>query len=145
MIPLSIGLLLLPGVPPQLPADTVHPVLAPPPLCLHAGEGVPAGRDGHVVARVELKTLTAVERGPRARPRAVGHADAQDDGVGEDNGPEGEGMRADGGHEHHWVFGVAEGASGCEIVGCGACGCGHADAVGEDGGKVFVVAEDLRV
>lgn len=52
-------------------------------------------------------------------------------------------MCADGGDEDDGVFGVAKGATGAEIVGCGAGGGGDADAVGLDGGEVFVVAEDF--
>ena len=52
-------------------------------------------------------------------------------------------MRADGGDEDDGVFGMAEGAAGCEVVGCGAGGGGDADSVGLDGCEVFVVAEDF--
>lgn len=64
MVPLPISFLLLPGIPSQLPADAVHPVLAPPALRLHAGKGVSAGGNSHVVAGVEFETLAAVEGGP---------------------------------------------------------------------------------
>lgn len=61
MVPVPVGLLFLPGIPPQLAADTVDPVLAPPSLCLHAGEGIPTGGDGNVVARVQFETLAAIK------------------------------------------------------------------------------------
>lgn len=52
-------------------------------------------------------------------------------------------MRADGCDEDDWVFGVTEGAAGGEIVGGAAGGGSNADAIGLDGGKVLVVAEDF--
>lgn len=52
-------------------------------------------------------------------------------------------MRADGCDEDDGVFGVAEGAAGGEVVGGAAGGGGDADAVGLDGGEVFVAAEDF--
>ena len=64
VFPLLVRLLLLPRVPPELPADAVHPVLAPPPLRLHAGERVAGGADGDVVAGEQLQPLPAVERRP---------------------------------------------------------------------------------
>lgn len=145
MVPLPISLLLLPRVPPQLPADTVHPVLAPAALRLHTGKGVPAGRDRHVVAGLQLEPLAAVKGRPRARARAVGDTDAQDDGVGKDDRPEGQRVRADGGHEHHRVLRVAERAACCEVVGGRAGGRRHADPVGKHRGEVLIVAEDFGV
>ena len=52
-------------------------------------------------------------------------------------------MCADGCDEDDGVFWVAEGAAGGEVVGCGAGWSGDADAVGLDGGEVFVVAKDF--
>ena len=52
-------------------------------------------------------------------------------------------MGADGGNQDDGVVGVAEGAAGGEVVGCGAGGCGDAYAVCLDGGEVFVVAEEF--
>ena len=52
-------------------------------------------------------------------------------------------MGADGGDEDYGVFWVAEGAAGCQVVGCGAGWGGDADPVGLDGGEVFVVAEEF--
>lgn len=43
-------------------------------------------------------------------------------------------MCADGCQKNDGVLGVAEGAAGCEVVGCAAGGSGNADAVGLDGG-----------
>lgn len=121
-IPLLVPLLLLSRIPPQLAANTIHPVLAPSPLGLHRRKGEPARADGDVVAGLELDALPAVEARPGRVAGVVGDADAQDDGVGEDDGAEGEGVRADGRHEHDGVLGVAEGAAGGEVVGCRAGG-----------------------
>ena len=52
-------------------------------------------------------------------------------------------MGADCGDEDDRVFGVAEGAAGGEVVGCGAGRGGDADSVGLDCCEVFVVAEDF--
>lgn len=52
-------------------------------------------------------------------------------------------MGTDRTYEDHWVLGVAEGSAGCEVVGCGSGWGRDADAVGLDGGEMFVVAEDL--
>ena len=52
-------------------------------------------------------------------------------------------MRADGCDEDDGVLGVAERAASGEVVGGAAGGGGDTDAVGLDGGEVFVVAEDF--
>ena len=52
-------------------------------------------------------------------------------------------MSADCSDQDDGVLRVAEGATGGEVVGGGAGRGGDADAVGLDGGEVFVVAEDL--
>ena len=95
--PLLIRLLLLPRIPPQLPADAVDPVFAAAAMGLDRGEGVATGADSDVVAGTELDALTAVEAGPRVRARVVGDADAQHDGVRQDDGAERERVRRGGG------------------------------------------------
>ena len=112
------ALLLLPGIPTKFRVDTLDPLLAPPSLHLNAGKRIPARADGHVVARPELDTLTTVKTRPRAGPSIVGHADAKHNGIWQDDGPEGERVSANSGHEHDGVLGVAEGAAGSEVV-CG--------------------------
>ena len=141
--PLLEGLLPLPRVPLQRPTDAVDPILTPPPRRHHIGERIPRRAHRHVVPRVQLDPLPAVETRPAAAARVVGHADAQDDRVGEDDGPEGERVRADGGQQNHGVFRVAEGAAGGEVVGCRPGGRGNADAVGLYGGEMLVIAKDL--
>lgn len=69
-------LLLLPRIPSQLSPDTIDPILAAPTVGLDAGERKTAGADGHVVSRVQLDALAAVEAGPAVGPRVVRHADA---------------------------------------------------------------------
>ena len=145
LIPLLKSLLLLPRVPPQLPTNTIDPLLAPAARRLHARKRVPARADGHVVARLQLRPLAAVEAGPAARARAVRHADAQHDGVGQDDGPERQRVRADGRHQHDGVLRVAQRAARREVVGRRARRRRDADAVGQDRGEVLVVAKDLGV
>lgn len=49
-LPFLVFLLLLARIPAQLTADTVDPVFASPALSLHAGKGITAGADRHVVS-----------------------------------------------------------------------------------------------
>ena len=141
--PLLEALLPLPTIPIQRPRNTIHPVLTPTPLGQHVRKGVTARADGDIISRTQLHPLPTVETRPGARARVVGDADAEDDGVGEDDGPEGEGVGADGGDEDDGVFGVAEGTAGGEVVGGGSRRGGDADSVGLDGGEMFIVAEDF--
>lgn len=145
VLPLLVGLLLLARVPPELAADAVHPVLGAAALGLDAGEGEAAGRDGDVVPGQQLEPLAAVEAGPGARARREGDAHPQHDGVGQDDGPEGQRVRADGCHQHHRVLRVAERAARREVVRRRARWRRNADAVCQDWGEVFVVAEYLEV
>lgn len=145
VLPFLVGLLLLPRVPPELTTDTIHPVLGAAALSLDAGEGEAAGGDGDIVPGEQLEPLAAVKAGPGARARREGDANTQHDGVRQDDGPEGQRVRADGRHQHHWVLRVAERTTRSEVVGRGARRRRHAYAVGEDRGEVFVVAEDLEI
>lgn len=52
-------------------------------------------------------------------------------------------MRADGRDEDDGVVGMAEGAAGCEVVGCRARRRRHADTVSLHRCEVLVVAEDF--
>lgn len=141
--PLLEALLPLSAVPLQRPGNTIDPILAPSIQRQDARKGEPRGADGDVVARLELHAFFPVEARPRAGARVVGDAGAQDDGVGQDDGAEGEGVRADGGDQDDGVVRVAQGAAGGEVVRGAARGRRDADAVGLDGGEVFVVAEEL--
>ena len=53
-------------------------------------------------------------------------------------------MGADSSDEDDWVFGVAERATSCEVVGRAASRCCDADTVSLDGGEMLIVAENLN-
>lgn len=109
----------------------------------HICKRVSTRADSDIISRLQLDPLSPIETRPRACAGIVRDAYAQNNGVGEDDGSEGERMRADGGDEDDGVLGVAEGAPGCEIVGCRAGGCSNTDAVGLNRGEMLVVAKDF--
>lgn len=86
---IHVVLLLLSCVPAELGTDTIDPVLAAAAMWLDAGEWEAAGTNGYVVAREELDARAPIEAGPAVRARVVRDADAQHDGVGEDDRTEG--------------------------------------------------------
>ena len=144
LVPLIERLLPLPAIPLQRPAQTVDPVLAPPPRRHHIRERIPTRGDCDVIAGTQLDALAAVETDPAVGAGIVRNPNTQDHAVGEDDGAERESMGADCGDKDDRVLWVAERAAGREVVGCAACGRRDADPVCLDGGEVLLVAEELN-
>lgn len=120
-------LLLLSQVPLQCLAQAVDPILVALADGHDGREGEARGADGDVVARVELDSVraqvslcrcvgwkcgflpfSAIEADPAACASIVRHAQAQDYGVWEDDGAEGQGMCAYGRDEDDGVVWMAE-------------------------------------
>lgn len=72
------------------------------------GEGVLRGGDGDAVALLELDAALAVKGAVRGGARVSWDGDAEEHRVGEDHGPEGEGVWADGREENGGDVGVDE-------------------------------------
>jgi len=87
--------------------------------------------------------LPPIETRPGGSSSVIRHTRTKNNSIREDYRPEREGVCANSCDEDDGVFRVAEGATGSEVVGRAACGGGDADAVGLDGGEVFIVAEDF--
>ena len=144
-LPLFETLLLLPRIPTQLPAYAVDPMLALPTFCLHRRERVPARTDGNIIARPKLDSLATVKAGPRRCSSFIGNTNTQHNGVRENDGSKGQGVCANRGDEHDWVFGMAEGTASSQVVCCGTCRRRYADSVCKDGCKMFIISEYLNV
>lgn len=112
------ALLLLPRIPPQLPTNTINPILTPPSMLHHIRKRIPTRTDRNIITWMQFHPLPSIKTRPRAGSSIVGYTDAENDSVGEDDGTEGECVRADGGDKYYRVLGMAEGAACCEIVCC---------------------------
>lgn len=102
-------------VPTERARDAVEP------LCVGAcdgWEGILRSRDGHAVARLQLDATLAVKGTVGGGARVTRHRDAEEHGVGEDHGSEGEGVRADRGEKDSGDVRVDEGTACGEGVGC---------------------------
>lgn len=80
-------------VPPQCSRDAVEPLGVGADDC---GEGVLGGSDGDVITLAELHATFAVECAVGGRAAVPRDGDAEEHGVGEDHGSEGERVWADG-------------------------------------------------
>lgn len=116
--PFLIALLPLSTIPSQLSSNAVDPVLAPSALRHYVRERVSASTDRHVISWSQLNSFSAIETCPTACPCIVRNSYAEDNCIRKDDGPEGEGMSADGSHKNDWVFRVAERAASGKTVGC---------------------------
>jgi hypothetical protein len=130
LTPFFIALLSLPRIPPQLATDTVHPVFAPPSLRHHICEGVSTGTNCDIISRPQLDPFSAIETCPATSSRVIRNTYPEDNGIRQDDGPEGESVRADSCHKDHRVLWMAKRSAGCEIVGCRTGGSGNADTIG---------------
>lgn len=102
-------------IPPKRARDTVEPLGVG---ARHGGKRVLRGGDGDAVAWFELDAALAVKGAVGGGARVARDGDAEEHGVGEDHGSEGEGVWADGGEEDGGDVGVDEGAACGEGVGC---------------------------
>ena len=129
LTPFFIALLSLPRIPPQLATDTVHPVFAPPSLRHHIRKGVSTGTNRDIISRSQLDPFSAIETCPATSSRVIRNTYPEDNSIRQDDGSEGESVRADSCHEDHWVLWMAKRSAGCEIVGCRTGGSGNADTI----------------
>jgi hypothetical protein len=127
----------------QRPTNAINPIGPTLRYWQYAREGEAAGTDSNVVARLQLDALSAIETGPRARPRVVRHARAQYYGIGQNDGTEGQSVRTYGCYENDWVVRMAERAAGCEIVCRATSRRRDADTVRLYRGEVLIVAKEL--
>lgn len=102
-------------VPPQRARDGVEPLRVG---AVDGRKGVLRGRNGHAVALPELHAALAVKGTVGRGAGAPGNADAQEHRVGEDHGPEGECVGADGREQDCGDVGVHKGAACGKRVGC---------------------------
>ena len=130
LTPFFIALLSLPRIPPQLATDTVHPVFAPPSLRHHIREGVSTGTNCDIISRPQLDPFSAIKTCPATCSRVIRNTYPEDNGIRQDDGPEGESVRADSCHKDHRVLWMAKRSAGCEIVGCRTGGSGNTDTIG---------------
>jgi len=80
------------NIPIQRPRDTINPIFTARTQRQYRRKRIPARADSDVISRKQFDAIFAVEGDPRVGAGVEGDADAQDEGVGEENGAEGEGV-----------------------------------------------------
>ena len=116
--PLLVALLPLSGIPAQLSSDAVNPILGSSSFAHHIRKWVSAGADRNIISWSQLNSFSAVKARPAACSRIIRNSNAENYGIGKNDGPKGERMGADCCDENDRVLRVAEGASSGKIIGC---------------------------
>lgn len=98
------------------------------------------------MSNVTNSPLSTIEASPGAGARIVRHTHAQDNGVWQNNGSEGQCVGADGCNKDDGVFWMRKRAASGEVVSSRSGWGSNANSVCEQGGEMLVVSEefDLR-
>lgn len=107
LLPLLEGFLLLSRVPLQRPRNAIDPICPPSCHWQNAWERESRCANRHVIARLELNSLSAVEACPRACSRIIWYPGAENNRVRQYNRSEGQRMRANSRDKNDRIVGVA--------------------------------------